>query len=158
MACGYYKGAQRCQWRQTGKRRKTARVRFRHCRRRHGPVPPQFRKRVPGLDHPFARMAVDIRSRYARINEFGRQHPMVAVDAGRPTGQDGMVVRHVVIDNAVAVTDRALELAGNRGLRRDFDLERHHRDAITARSHAPQSHMIRTILGQTAAATAQQSR
>jgi alkylation response protein AidB-like acyl-CoA dehydrogenase len=67
------------------------------------------------------------------------------VDAGRSVGMDGMSVRHVVIDNAVAITNLALELAGNPGLNRDFQLERHHRDAITARSHAPQSHMIRTI-------------
>ncbi|MQB40986.1 acyl-CoA dehydrogenase family protein [Rhizobium sp. ICMP 5592] len=72
------------------------------------------------------------------------------VDAGRAVGMDGMNVRHVVIDNAVAVTSLALELAGNPGLNRDFQLERHHRDAITARSHAPQSHMIRTIAARNA--------
>jgi len=72
------------------------------------------------------------------------------VDAGRPVGMDGMNVRHVVIDNAVAITSLALDLAGNPGLNRDFQLERHHRDAITARSHAPQSHMIRTIAARSA--------
>ena len=72
------------------------------------------------------------------------------VDAGRPVGMDGMHVRHVVIDNAVAITSLALDLAGNPGLNRDFQLERHHRDAITARSHAPQSHMIRTIAARNA--------
>lgn len=69
------------------------------------------------------------------------------IDVGERVGTDALAVRHVVIDNAVAVTDLALELGGNRGLRRDYHLERHHRDAITARAHAPQSHMIRTILG-----------
>ncbi|HEX8047213.1 acyl-CoA dehydrogenase family protein [Rhizobium sp.] len=72
------------------------------------------------------------------------------VDAGKAVGMDGMNVRHVVIDNAVAVTSLALDLAGNPGLDRDFQLERHHRDAITARSHAPQSHMIRTIAARNA--------
>lgn len=72
------------------------------------------------------------------------------VDAGRPVGMDGMHVRHVVIDNAVAITSIALDLAGNPGLNRDFQLERHHRDAITARSHAPQNHMIRTIAARSA--------
>lgn len=72
------------------------------------------------------------------------------IDAGKKVGTDALAVRHVVIDNAVAVTDLALELGGNRGLRRDFDLERHHRDAITARAHAPQNHMIRTTLGRQA--------
>jgi alkylation response protein AidB-like acyl-CoA dehydrogenase len=72
------------------------------------------------------------------------------VDASRPVGTDAMTVRHVVIDNAVAVTSLALELAGNPGLNRDFQLERHHRDTITARSHAPQNHMIRTIAAKAA--------
>ncbi|MBM7046930.1 MULTISPECIES: acyl-CoA dehydrogenase family protein [Rhizobium] len=72
------------------------------------------------------------------------------VDAGRPVGMDGMNVRHVVVDNTVAITSLALDLAGNPGLNRDFQLERHHRDAITARSHAPQSHMIRTIAARNA--------
>lgn len=72
------------------------------------------------------------------------------IDAGVATVPDALAVRHTVIDNAVAVTDLALDLGGNRGLRRDYNLERHHRDAITARAHAPQSHMIRSILGRAA--------
>ncbi|MCX8999659.1 acyl-CoA dehydrogenase family protein [Rhizobiaceae bacterium BDR2-2] len=74
------------------------------------------------------------------------------IDDGVATVADALAVRHVVIDNAVAVTDLALDLGGNRGLRRDYNLERHHRDAITARAHAPQSHMIRSILGRAAIA------
>lgn len=74
------------------------------------------------------------------------------VDAGRPVGIDGMAVRHVVIDNAVAVTSLALDLAGNPGLNRDFGLERQHRDAITGRSHAPQNHMVRAIAAKNALA------
>jgi alkylation response protein AidB-like acyl-CoA dehydrogenase len=74
------------------------------------------------------------------------------VDAGRPVGIDGMAVRHVVIDNAVAVTSLALDLAGNPGLDRDFGLERQHRDAITGRSHAPQNHMVRVIAAKNALA------
>ncbi|KPH04967.1 acyl-CoA dehydrogenase [Rhizobium leguminosarum bv. trifolii] len=74
------------------------------------------------------------------------------VDAGKTVGMDGMNVRHVVIDNSVAVTSLALDLAGNPGLNRDFQLERQHRDAMTARSHAPQNHMIRTIAAKNALA------
>ncbi|MGR9228299.1 acyl-CoA dehydrogenase family protein [Rhizobium leguminosarum] len=74
------------------------------------------------------------------------------VDAGKAVGMDGMNVRHVVIDNSVAVTSLALDLAGNPGLNRDFQLERQHRDAMTARSHAPQNHMIRTIAAKNALA------
>ncbi|MBB3659882.1 alkylation response protein AidB-like acyl-CoA dehydrogenase [Rhizobium sp. BK650] len=74
------------------------------------------------------------------------------VDAGKALGIDAMAVRHVVIDNAVAVTSLALDLAGNPGLNRDFGLERHHRDAITGRSHAPQNHMVRAIAAKNALA------
>lgn len=76
------------------------------------------------------------------------------IDAGAASHLDALAVRHTVIDHAVTITDRALDLAGNRGLRRDYDLERHHRDAITARAHAPQAHMIRSILGRAAFARA----
>lgn len=72
------------------------------------------------------------------------------VDAGIQIGTDAFALRHVVINNAVTITDLSLELGGNRGLRRDYNLERHHRDAITARAHAPQSHMIRSMLGRNA--------
>lgn len=72
------------------------------------------------------------------------------VDAGVSIGTDAFALRHVVIENAVTITDLALELGGNRGLRRDYNLERHHRDAITARAHAPQGHMIRSMLGRNA--------
>ncbi|MBB3661089.1 alkylation response protein AidB-like acyl-CoA dehydrogenase, partial [Rhizobium sp. BK650] len=41
---------------------------------------------------------------------------------------------------------------GNPGLNRDFGLERHHRDAITGRSHAPQNHMVRAIAAKNALA------
>lgn len=72
------------------------------------------------------------------------------VDSGRPVGLDGSNIRYVVIDNAVAITSLALDIAGNPGLDRNFQLERHHRDAITARAHAPQNHMIRTIAAKAA--------
>lgn len=41
------------------------------------------------------------------------------VDARGQVGTDALAVRHVVIENAVTVTDLALDLGGNRGLRRD---------------------------------------
>lgn len=65
------------------------------------------------------------------------------VDSGRATGLGGPIVRHGVIDNAIAVTGLALEIAGNIGLSRDNPLERHHRDALCARAHAPNNGQIR---------------
>lgn len=65
------------------------------------------------------------------------------VDAGIPVGPAGPIARHVVTDNAIAVTQVALEVAGAAGLSRDNPLERHHRDALCARAHAPNNGLIR---------------
>lgn len=67
------------------------------------------------------------------------------VDAGLPVGPAAAAVKHVVIENAFAVTSLALELGGNPGLSRSSPLERHHRDAVAGRAHAPQSNLIRGI-------------
>jgi len=73
-------------------------------------------------------------------------------DAGRPLGVAPGIVKAQVIDNAVAITSLALELGGNPGLRRDNPLERHHRDALCGRAHAPQNNMIRTMAAKAALA------
>ncbi|WP_163103751.1 acyl-CoA/acyl-ACP dehydrogenase, partial [Acinetobacter baumannii] len=65
------------------------------------------------------------------------------IDEGHQVGGDPGYVRHVVIDNAVAITELALELGGNPGISRNSPLERHHRDALTGRAHAPQNALIR---------------
>ena len=67
-------------------------------------------------------------------------------DAGRPFGSDSAATKHVVIENAILATTLALDLGGNPGISRDHPLERHHRDAISGKAHAPQNNMIRTIL------------
>lgn len=67
-------------------------------------------------------------------------------DAGRPFGSDSAAAKHVVIENAILATTLALDLGGNPGISRDHPLERHHRDAISGKAHAPQNNMIRTIL------------
>lgn len=67
-------------------------------------------------------------------------------DAGRPFGPDAAAVKHIVIENAIAVTTLALDLGGNPGISRDNPLERHHRDALSGKAHAPQNNMIRTIV------------
>lgn len=102
---------------------------------------------IPRLQEGLGEIEVLLASNARLLQSIGRD-----VDAGRSVGTDAMMLRHMVIENAVRVTDLALELGGNRGLRRDYHLERHHRDTLTARAHAPQSHMIRTTLGRAAVA------
>ncbi|SIQ96281.1 Acyl-CoA dehydrogenase [Rhizobium sp. RU35A] len=104
---------------------------------------------IPRLQEGLGDIEILLATNARLLRSVGRD-----VDDGRGVGTDPLVLRHVVIDNAVRVTDLALELGGNRGLRRDHHLERHHRDALTARAHAPQAHMIRSMLGKAAIARA----
>ncbi|CAH1673879.1 acyl-CoA dehydrogenase family protein [Chelatococcus asaccharovorans] len=71
-------------------------------------------------------------------------------DSGRPFSPDEAAVKHTVIENAIAVTTLALELGGNPGISRDNPLERHHRDALCGKAHAPQNNLVRTILARAA--------
>ena len=71
-------------------------------------------------------------------------------DAGRPFGQDAAAVKHIVMENAIAATTLALELGGNPGISRDNPLERHHRDALSGKAHAPQNNLIRAMLAKAA--------
>jgi alkylation response protein AidB-like acyl-CoA dehydrogenase len=73
-------------------------------------------------------------------------------DANRPLGVQSAITKHVVIENAVEVTSIALDLGGNPGLNRNHPLERHHRDALCGRAHAPQNNMIRTMAAKSALA------
>ena len=73
-------------------------------------------------------------------------------DSGRPLGVAPGIVKAQVIDNTIAVTSLALDLGGNPGLRRDNPLERHHRDALAGRAHAPQNSMIRVMAAKAALA------
>jgi alkylation response protein AidB-like acyl-CoA dehydrogenase len=73
-------------------------------------------------------------------------------DNGRPLGVSPAIVKAQVIDNAIAITSLALELGGNPGLRRDNPLERHHRDALCGRAHAPHNNMIRIMAAKAALA------
>lgn len=71
-------------------------------------------------------------------------------DARRPLGLSPALAKHEVIENAVAITTLALDLGGNIGLRRNHPLERHHRDALCGRAHAPQNNLIRTMAAKAA--------
>ena len=73
-------------------------------------------------------------------------------DAGKLPGVEAGAVKHQVIENAVAITTIALDLGGNPGLRRDHPLERHHRDTLCGRAHAPQNNMIRVMAAKAALA------
>ena len=84
------------------------------------------------------------------INERLLRSTAEDADVRRPLGLSSALVKHEVVENAVAVTSRALELGGNPGLKRDNPLERHHRDALCGRAHAPQNGMIRTMAAKAA--------
>jgi alkylation response protein AidB-like acyl-CoA dehydrogenase len=73
-------------------------------------------------------------------------------DAARPLGVQSAMTKSVVIENAVNITSIALDLGGNPGLKRDHPLERHHRDALCSRSHAPQNNLIHTMAAKAALA------
>ncbi len=67
-------------------------------------------------------------------------------DLGRPFGSDAAFIKHVVVENAQAVTLIALDLGGNPGISRDNPLERHHRNALGGKAHAPPNGLIRARL------------
>lgn len=74
-----------------------------------------------------------------------------AVDDGAPPPQsDSLLVKYTATNNAIDAVARALEVTGNPGLSRDNPLERHHRDVLCARVHAPQNDMILTGAGRAA--------
>lgn len=57
------------------------------------------------------------------------------------------LVKQVVTENAIRVVDLALSISGNHGLDRANPLERHHRDVLCGRVHAPQGDSIFTSAG-----------
>ncbi len=64
-----------------------------------------------------------------------------AFDAGRAPDTLAALVKHEVIDHSVAAVEAALNLAGSHGL------ERHHRNVLCGRIHAPPNSLIRTSAG-----------
>ena len=75
-------------------------------------------------------------------------------DQGCDIGTEAGVVKHTVIENALTVTQIANDLGGNPGFSRDNPLERHHRNVLGGKSHAPQNNLIRAGLGKAAFARA----
>lgn len=73
-----------------------------------------------------------------------------AYDAGHGTEQLAAAAKHLAIDNAVRIVQLAVELSGNHGLTRRNPLERHLRNVLCSRSHAPSNALIRGNLGKAA--------
>ncbi len=85
-----------------------------------------------------------------------RSHAL-AFDAG--TAPPGLIatVKHAVIENAVEASSLAMDLAGNHGLARRHPLERHHRNVLCGRIHAPPNALIRGNAGRAALQHASQA-
>jgi alkylation response protein AidB-like acyl-CoA dehydrogenase len=60
------------------------------------------------------------------------------------------LIKRTVTGNAIKAVERALELAGNRGLDRANPLERHYRDVLCSRIHTPQNDSILVAAGRAA--------
>jgi alkylation response protein AidB-like acyl-CoA dehydrogenase len=71
-------------------------------------------------------------------------------EAGSLSAGDANFVKYVVTQNAIKVTEKALELVGNPALSRANPLERHFRDALFGRVHSPQPDTILTNAGKSA--------
>lgn len=72
-------------------------------------------------------------------------------DAGPVTSSvESLTVKHIVTNNAVKILELALSISGNHGLDRANPLERHYRDALCGRVHAPQSDTILINAGKAA--------
>jgi len=80
------------------------------------------------------------------INSFAAD-----IDAGAsPEAGEAAVLKLAVTNNAVAVVEGALALAGNHGLSRTNPLERHYRDVLCGRVHTPQDDSTRLAAGRLA--------
>jgi alkylation response protein AidB-like acyl-CoA dehydrogenase len=75
-----------------------------------------------------------------------------AIDANTAPDSLGAALKHTVIDNAVSAVEAALDLAGNHGLARRNPLERHHRNVLCSRIHAPSNSLLCRNAGRAALA------
>lgn len=69
---------------------------------------------------------------------------------GRADPQQAMLTKHIVTNNVVRSLELAMSITGNHGLDRANPLERHYRDALCGRVHAPQSDMVLLNAGKAA--------
>lgn len=101
---------------------------------------------VPRLQEAVGEIEALLASSQALLNELGNK-----TDRGLVPGLSGAgLVKKIVTSNAIAVTSRALSLCGNHGLSQSNALERHHRNALCGRIHAPQDDTILLAAGKAA--------
>ncbi len=89
-----------------------------------------------------ARLAVNARLIDSFADDFDDNLPLSAIESS--------IVKLTVTNNAVAVIEDALSLAGNHGLSRTNPLQRHYRDALCGRVHTPQDDTTRIAAGRLA--------
>jgi alkylation response protein AidB-like acyl-CoA dehydrogenase len=100
---------------------------------------PRVQEVVGGIE---ARLAVNARL----IESFAADYD----DGALLSASESNIVKLTVTNNAVAVVEDALSLAGNHGLTRVNPLERHYRDALCGRVHTPQDDVTRATAGRLA--------
>ena len=72
-------------------------------------------------------------------------------DSGAPpVATDGFLVKYLVTKNAIDAVSIALEAIGNPGLTKHNDIERHYRNVLCSRAHAPQNDTILMAAGRAA--------
>lgn len=100
---------------------------------------------LPGVQDEIGAIEIKLATNERLLRSFTAD-----VDAGIVDNAAAALIRHVVIENALAVTTAALALGGNHGLSRSRALERHHRNALCGRAHAPVAALVRGAAGRQA--------
>lgn len=86
-----------------------------------------------------------------RSNRVQLDDAVAAVDCGEPPSvTDSGLLKHAVTAQSIDVVERALKLCGNHGLTRHNPLQRHLRDVLCGRVHAPQSDAVLAAAGRRA--------
>ena len=101
---------------------------------------------VPRIQEAVGRIEALLAANTALLRGVGED-----TDKGKVLGLAGAgLVKNVVTNNAISVTSLALSLCGNHGLSQSNALERHHRNALCGRIHAPQDDTILMAAGRAA--------
>ncbi len=64
-----------------------------------------------------------------------------------PPASEAQLLKYLITGNAIDAVALAVEATGNPGLTRNNPLERHYRDVLCSRAHAPQNDSILTGAG-----------